>query len=95
LKKNGKQIENQYKNEIEKINDNHYRDLQNLEQQNNDNIQNLRRMFIDQKQNTNIMINDQKSSNIEISQPLFYASNREQHLNEFLQIWKNISKSNK
>jgi len=36
-----RKIEKQYKNEIEKLNENVYRELQNLEQQNNDNIQNL------------------------------------------------------
>lgn len=65
-----KQIENQYNTEIEKI---------------NDNIQNLRKMFVEQKQNTNIMNNEQKCSNIEISKPIFFGNNKDQHPIDFLQ----------
>jgi len=78
-----KQIENQHKIEVKKMNEKHDKHLQNLEQ--SDNLQNLRRMFGDQKLNTNVMNNDQKNSNIEISKPLFYANNKDQHPIDFLQ----------
>lgn len=79
------EVEEKCKNEIEKLSENYYREIQHLEQQNNDNIQNLKKMFIDQKQNVNIMNNEHRNSNVEISKPLFYANNKDQHPIEFLQ----------
>jgi len=79
------EVEEKCKSEIEKLSENYYRKIQNLEQQNNDNIQNLKKMFVDQKQNTNPMNNEHGNSNIEISKPLFYANNKDQHPIEFLQ----------
>lgn len=78
-------IEEQYKIDIEKNNEDHFRDMRNLEQQNLSNIDNLRKMFIDQKQSTHVINDDRRNSNIEISKPIFHANGKDPHPIEFLQ----------
>lgn len=59
--------------------------MQELEQQNQNNFENLRKIFVEPKQDVRIINDERKNSNTEISKPVFFGNNKDQHPIDFLQ----------